>query len=76
MYLGLSIRHCSKYDANGKHYNAGNLYSRVPSSPNVSNEHGHDASATAEDDMHWHGNIVSESVVVQDVDSEEERDVR
>ncbi len=72
----MGIRHCSKDNADGKHYDAGYLYSRVPSSPYIPNEHCHDASATTEDDVHWHGDVVSESVIIQNVDCEEERDVR
>lgn len=76
MYLRPGIRHCSHNNSQCKHRHTEHLHSRIPFPPDKAHEHGGDAPPTTQDDVHRHGDGVAEGEVVEEVDSEEQDDVR
>jgi hypothetical protein len=48
---------------------------RIPLAIKIAGCHGRDTSTRSKDDMNWNGNIITEGVIVEDIDGEEENNV-
>ena len=70
--LGFRICHRCNDDPNRKHSDAEDLHRRIAFPPYEAYQHGTHAPSAAKDDVHRHGDMISKSIVIQRVHSEEE----
>ena len=76
VYLRLCIGHGGRYHSYCQHCNAEYLHSRISFTPEISNHHSGYASPASEYDVDRNRDIEAKSVVVEDINTEEEYDVR
>ena len=73
--LGLRVRISRHNNANGKQDDSSDLDAGVSLPVETTSDHSSDAPPGTEDDMHRNRYIITERVVVQHIDTEEENDV-